>query len=72
VEHFCYPYGFFEARHAAMAQDAGYQSATTTQRGKVPPGADFFQLHRIPVVRSTYLPQFLLKLLTGYENGKSV
>jgi peptidoglycan/xylan/chitin deacetylase (PgdA/CDA1 family) len=72
VDHFCYPYGFYEARHAAMAQDAGYQSATTTRRGKVLPGADLFQLHRIPVVRSTYLPQFLLKLLTGYENGKSV
>jgi peptidoglycan/xylan/chitin deacetylase (PgdA/CDA1 family) len=70
VEHFCYPYGLYEARHAAMAQSAGYQSATTTRRGKVQPGADLFQLHRIPVVRSTYMPQFLLKLLTEYENGK--
>jgi len=72
VEHFCYPYGFYEDRHAAMAQDAGYQSATTTLRGKVRLGADLFQLHRIPVVRSTYMPQFLLKLLTGYENGKGL
>jgi len=70
VEHFCYPYGLYEARHAAMAQSAGYQSATTTRRGKVQPGADLFQLRRIPVVRSTYLPQFLLKLLSEYENGK--
>jgi len=70
VEHFCYPYGLYEARHTAMAQSAGYQSATTTRRGKVQPGADLFQLRRIPVVRSTYLPQFLLKLLTEYENGK--
>lgn len=70
VEHFCYPYGLYKARHAAMAQSAGYQSATTTRRGKVQPGADLFQLHRIPVVRSTYLPQFLLKLLSEYENGK--
>ena len=70
VEHFCYPYGIYEARHTAMAKSAGYQSATTTRRGKVQPGADLFQLHRIPVVRSTYLPQFLLKLLTEYENGK--
>jgi peptidoglycan/xylan/chitin deacetylase (PgdA/CDA1 family) len=70
VDHFCYPYGLYEARHAAMAQDAGYQSASTTRRGKVQPDADLFQLHRIPVVRSTYMPQFLLKLLTGYENGK--
>ena len=72
VEHFCYPYGFYEARHAAMAKAAGYQSATTTQRGKVQSGADLFQLHRIPVVRSTYMPQFLLKLLTDYENGKDL
>ena len=70
VEHFCYPYGIYEARHTAMAKTAGYQSATTTRRGKVQSGADLFQLHRIPVVRSTYLPQFLLKLLTEYENGK--
>jgi peptidoglycan/xylan/chitin deacetylase (PgdA/CDA1 family) len=72
IEHFCYPYGLYEARHSAMAQSAGYQSATTTRRGKVQPGADLFQLHRIPVVRSTYMPQFLLKLLTGYENGKDL
>lgn len=70
VDHFCYPYGLYDARHATMAQDAGYLSATTTRRGKVRAGADLFQLHRIPVVRSTYLPQFLLKLLTGYENRK--
>jgi len=70
VAHFCYPYGLYEARHAVMAQDAGYQSATTTQRGKAQAGSDLFQLRRIPVVRSTYMPQFLLKLLTGYENGK--
>ena len=70
VAHFCYPYGIYEARHTAMAKSAGYQSATTTRRGKVQPGADLFQLRRIPVVRSTYLPQFLLKLLSEYENGK--
>lgn len=70
VAHFCYPYGLYEARHAAMAQAAGYQTATTTRRGKVQVGQDLFQLRRIPVVRSTYLPQFLLKLLTGYENKK--
>ena len=70
VEHFCYPYGLYAPRHVAMAQAAGYQSATTTRRGKVQMGEDVWQLHRIPVVRSTYLPQFLLKLLTGYENRK--
>lgn len=72
VAHFCYPYGLYEARHAVMAQAAGYQSATTTHRGKVQAGSDLFQLRRIPVVRSTYMPQFLIKLLTGYENGKRV
>ena len=30
---------------------------------------DYFHLPRIPVVRSTYLPQFLLKLLTSYEDS---
>lgn len=70
VENFCYPFGFYDARHARMAKDAGYRSATTTQRGKAHAGSDLFQLRRIPVVRSTFLPQFLLKLLTDYENAR--
>lgn len=68
VDQFCYPFGIYDSRHPTMAKDAQYAAATTTHRGRVMPGADMFQLRRIPVVRSTYWPQFLLKLLTNYEN----
>ena len=68
VDQFCYPFGSYDARHVPMVKEAGYAAATTTHRGRVMAGADMFQLRRIPVVRSTYWPQFLLKVLTGYEN----
>ena len=70
VAHFCYPFGMFSPQHVAMARAAGYASATTTLRGKVQPGDDLFTLVRVPVVRSTYLPQFLLKVFTSYENQR--
>jgi peptidoglycan/xylan/chitin deacetylase (PgdA/CDA1 family) len=70
VKSFCYPFGFFERRHVRMAQEAGYQSATTTRRGRVDARSDVFELKRIPIVRSTYWPQFLLKILTNYEHNK--
>lgn len=68
VDQFCYPFGIYDARHPPLVQEAAYAAATTTHRGWVMPGADMFQLRRIPVVRSTYWPQFLLKILTSYEN----
>ena len=68
VDQFCYPFGIYDARHPPMVQAAQYAAATTTSRGLVMAGADLFQLRRIPVVRSTYWPQFLLKVLTNYEN----
>jgi peptidoglycan/xylan/chitin deacetylase (PgdA/CDA1 family) len=62
-EHFCYPYGQFDARHVAMAQAAGYVSATTTQHGlaEVNPlllKQSAFELPRIGVLKSTNLFQF--------------
>jgi peptidoglycan/xylan/chitin deacetylase (PgdA/CDA1 family) len=68
VLQFCYPFGHYRPEQAHEVLSAGYEAATTTHRGQVFEGDDLFQLHRIPVVRSTYWPQFLLKVLTGYEN----
>ena len=70
VAHFCYPFGMFSPQHATMARAAGYVSATTTVRGKVQLGDDLFTLVRVPVARSTYLAQFLLKIFTSYENQR--
>lgn len=71
VQHFCYPYGDFESVHVALVRQAGFDTATTTARGRVQPGQDLLQLPRVPVVRSTTLPVFWLKVATGYEDRRS-
>ena len=71
VNHFCYPYGWFAPEHRDMVQQAGYLTATTTQRGRVQPGADAFALKRIMVARATTLVQFAAKILTAYEDRRA-
>src|SRR6185369_4867241 len=70
VRHFCYPYGVHRPEHAAMVREAGYVTATTTQRSRVRPSDDLFELPRVPVLRTTSLPLLLLKLATGYEDRR--
>jgi peptidoglycan/xylan/chitin deacetylase (PgdA/CDA1 family) len=70
VEHFCYPYGGLTPTHVEMVRSSAYASATTTVRGRVQAGLDLMQLPRVPVVRSTTLPVFWLKLATGYEDRR--
>ena len=70
ANHFCYPYGHFEARHVGMAVEAGFVTATTTQRSRCQAGTDLMQLPRVPVVRSTSLPVFWLKIATAYEDRR--
>ncbi|MTW22080.1 polysaccharide deacetylase family protein [Allochromatium palmeri] len=38
VRHLCYPFGSFERTTVQLAEDAGYQSATTCLRGSAEPG----------------------------------
>ncbi|BCO28196.1 hypothetical protein MIZ03_3094 [Rhodoferax lithotrophicus] len=71
VEHFCYPYGQYRPEHVQIARQAGFQTVTTTQRSRVCHGADLWQLPRVPVLRSTTLPVFWLKLATRYEDRRS-
>lgn len=71
VRHFCYPYGWYEPQHLAMVKEAGYVTATTTQRGRVHAGADLFALRRIMVARATHLGLFAAKVLTGYEDRRA-
>jgi len=71
VNHFCYPYGWFTAAHRDMVQQAGYLTATTTQRGRVQSGADVFTLQRVMVARATHLVQFAAKILTTYEDRRA-
>ena len=71
VEHFCYPYGRYQPVHLTVTRQAGYSSATSTQRGRVASGTDPWALPRVPVLRSTTLPLFWLKIATGYEDRRS-
>ncbi len=70
VDQFCFPYGRYEPRHVVIAREAGFKTATTTQRGRCHLQTDLFQLPRVPVVRSTTLPVFWLKVATAYEDRR--
>lgn len=70
VAHFCYPYGRFKVDHAELASQAGYQSATTVNRGRALPHADPFTLPRVLISRSTHPGYFFLKLQTRYEDRR--
>ncbi|MFA7436860.1 polysaccharide deacetylase family protein [Castellaniella sp.] len=70
VRAFCYPYGKLSAQLVDLVRAAGYDNATTTQRGLVRPTDDLFTLPRVAVMRSTHLLRFLQKCLTSLEDGK--
>ena len=71
VRHFCYPYGWYRTEHQKMVREAGYATATTTQRGRVHAGADPYTLRRIMVARATNPLQFFLKVATAYEDRRA-
>lgn len=71
IGHFCYPYGRYESRHVEMAEALGFTTATTTQRSRCLAGTPLLELPRVPVLRSTSLPVFWLKLATAYEDRRS-
>lgn len=70
VDHFCFPYGRYEPKHALMAGEAGFKTATTTQRSRCHAHTNLLQLPRVPVLRSTSLPVFWLKIATAYEDRR--
>ena len=54
-KHFCYPYGYFDASHAKMVGEAGYDSATTTLHGVAASRDSAFELPRLGVLKNTSL-----------------
>lgn len=70
VSHFCYPSGNFDDRIVRMVRDAGYATATTTQRGFAKPGDDPLALHRIHIAYRTHPLLFMYKLHSDYESRK--
>lgn len=70
VEHFCYPYGHYESRHVDMVRDAGFVTSTLTRRGRCHRGTQLLEIPRVPVLRSTTLPMFWLKIASAYEDRR--
>ena len=70
VAHFCYPYGRYQPEHIGMVDALGFVTATTTQRSRCHAQTDMLQLPRVPVLRSTMLPVFWLKIATAYEDRR--
>ncbi len=70
VNQFCYPYGFYTATHAAQVQEAGFAAATTTARARSQCSDSLWELPRVPVMGSVWLPQFWRKVATGYEDQR--
>lgn len=73
VKHFCYPYGGLNKTAVQHVKAAGYQTATTTVRGRAIAGqSDNLLLPRVLVSRTTTWMQLLLKCLSRYEDKRAV
>jgi peptidoglycan/xylan/chitin deacetylase (PgdA/CDA1 family) len=70
VTQFCYPYGHYTASHVAQVQEAGYAGATTTARARATVRDALWELPRVPVMGSVWLPQFWRKVATAYEDKR--
>ena len=72
VRNFCYPYGGFDQGAVRCAQQGGYDTATTTVRGRVHScgDGDLLTLPRVLVSRTTTCLHLLLKCLTRYEDRR--
>lgn len=70
VRHFCYPYGLFSPSIRDQVAQAGYFTATTTQRARATLEDDIFALPRILVSGSNTLVHLALKILTSYEDKR--
>jgi peptidoglycan/xylan/chitin deacetylase (PgdA/CDA1 family) len=71
VSQFCYPYGFYNAALVAQVRQAGYTAATTTARARATTQSSAWELPRVPVMGSVWLPQFWRKVATAYEDQRS-
>ena len=74
VRNFCYPYGALNHQSLVCVQEAGYETATTTVRGRVgiADRRHLLTLPRVLVSRSTTCAHLLLKCLTAYEDRRRV
>ncbi|OOG49437.1 polysaccharide deacetylase family protein [Rhodanobacter sp. C01] len=71
VTQFCYPYGDADDRVADMVRETGFAAATTTARGRASAGMDLWQLPRVQIARHHLLPQFAMRVMSGYEDRRA-
>jgi peptidoglycan/xylan/chitin deacetylase (PgdA/CDA1 family) len=71
VTQFCYPYGDTDDRVVAAVRAAGFTAATTTRRGRARAGMDLWQLPRVQIARHHLLPQFAVRVFSGYEDRRA-
>jgi peptidoglycan/xylan/chitin deacetylase (PgdA/CDA1 family) len=70
VTQFCYPFGDADDRVAGVVREAGFLAATTTRRGRATAGMDLWQLPRVQIARHHLLPQFAMRVMSGYEDRR--
>ena len=72
VRNFCYPYGGFDQGAVRCAREAGYDTATTTVRGRVHSRSDgdLLTLPRVLVSSNSTCLHLMLKCLTRYEDRR--
>lgn len=71
VTQFCYPYGDADDRVVGVVREAGFAAATTTRRGRATASMDLWQLPRVQIARHHVLPQFAMRVMTGYEDRRA-
>lgn len=71
VTQFCYPYGDADDRVAGMVREAGFAAATTTARGRASASMDLWRLPRVQIARHHLLPQFAMRVMSGYEDRRA-
>ena len=72
VHHLAYPFGSFDADVQQMARDAGYRSACSVRIGLSSADDDRYALHRVPVLGSDTLSDFVCRLRTGFSLRESL
>jgi peptidoglycan/xylan/chitin deacetylase (PgdA/CDA1 family) len=68
VAHFCYPYGNFDNRLLSIVKKVGYETATSTLRGRSSVDDPILALPRVKITHHTLPHLFLLKLFSKYED----
>jgi peptidoglycan/xylan/chitin deacetylase (PgdA/CDA1 family) len=62
INHFCYPYGSYNSDIISIVNNAGYSTATTTNKGRVEGKVNLLELPRIAIKNRSIIPLFFMKL----------